>query len=63
MWLPTSADIYFDLRGRHIRRKNTFSNYLLFSVNEKQSISPPKESKAVEDPSTCVPAPSRPLGN
>jgi hypothetical protein len=32
-------------------------------VNEKQSISPPKESKAAEDPSTCVPAPSRPLGN
>jgi len=63
MWLPATADIYFDLRGRHIRRKNTFSNYLLFSVNEKQSISPPKESKAAEDPSASVPAPSRPLGN
>ena len=44
MWLPVSADIYLNLRGRHIRRKSTFTNYLLFSVNEKQSISAPKGS-------------------
>src|SRR5256884_2922349 len=61
MWLPVSADIYFNLRGRHIRRRSTFTNYLLFSVNEKQSISAPKESKSADDPSTSVPAPPRPL--
>jgi hypothetical protein len=46
MWLPVTADIYFSLRGRRIRRKNVFQNYLLFSVDEKQSISAPKEVQA-----------------
>ena len=46
MWLPVTADIYFSLRGRRIRRKNVFQNYLLFSVDEKQSISAPKEAQA-----------------
>src|SRR5437667_4134701 len=63
MWLPASADIYFDLRGRRIRRRNTFTNYVLFTVNEKQSISAPKESKSADDPSTSVRAPLIPLGN
>ena len=62
MWLPASADIYFDLRGRRMRRRNTFTNYLLFTVNEKQNISAPKESKSGDGPSTTVPAPARPLG-
>jgi tetratricopeptide (TPR) repeat protein len=60
MWLPASADIYFDLRGRRIRRRNTFTNYLLFSVNEKQSISAPKEAKGAEDTEPHVAAPARP---
>jgi hypothetical protein len=60
MWLPTRADIYFDLRGRRIRRRNTFTNYLLFSVNEKQSISAPKETKETEDAEPHAAAPSRP---
>ena len=63
MWLPASADIYFNLRGRRIRRKNTFTNYLLFTVNEKQSISAPKEPQSGDDPSTSVRTPLRPLGN
>jgi len=63
MWLPASADIYFDLRGRRIRRKNTFTNYLLFTVNERQSISAPKESKSEDDRSTSAPGSVRPLGN
>jgi tetratricopeptide (TPR) repeat protein len=46
MWLPVTADIYFSLRGRRIRRKNMFQNYLLFSVDEKQTISAPKEAQA-----------------
>jgi Tfp pilus assembly protein PilF len=45
LWLPMTADIYFDLHGHRIRRKTTFQNYLLFSVDEKQSISAPKEAK------------------
>lgn len=60
MWLPTSADIYFDLRGRHIRRKNTFSNYLLFSVDEKQTVSAPNENKARGAAAPASTVPNRP---
>jgi tetratricopeptide (TPR) repeat protein len=63
MWLPASADVYFDLRGRHIRRKNTFTNYLLFSVNEKQSIAAPKETKETENTEPHAAASARPERN
>jgi Flp pilus assembly protein TadD len=46
LWLPESAEIYSDLRGRRIHRRHTFSNYVLFSVDERQKISPPKTGKA-----------------
>jgi tetratricopeptide (TPR) repeat protein len=49
MWLPATANIYFDLRGRKFRRLNTFSDYLLFSVDDKQKISAPKETEAASD--------------
>ena len=43
MWLPQSAEVYFDWKGRRMHRRHSFSNYLLFSVDEKQHISAPKE--------------------
>lgn len=43
MWLPQSAELYCDWRGKRIHRRLSFSNYLLFSVDEKQNIAPPKE--------------------
>jgi tetratricopeptide (TPR) repeat protein len=42
MWLPQSAEIYYDWRGHRSHRRHGFSNYLLFSIDEKQSISEPK---------------------
>lgn len=42
MWLPQTAEVYFDWRGRRMHRRHSFSNYLLFSVDEKQHISAPK---------------------
>lgn len=42
MWLPQSADVYYDWRGRRSHRRHSFSNYLLFSVEENQRISVPK---------------------
>jgi tetratricopeptide (TPR) repeat protein len=47
MWLPTSAEIYYDWKGRRAHRRHAFSNYLLFSVDEKQHISQPKISQSL----------------
>jgi hypothetical protein len=60
MWLPMTADIYFELRGRRIRRKNVFQNYLLFSVDEKQNISTPKDAAASENAAPASAGPVRP---
>jgi hypothetical protein len=43
MWLPQTAELYSEWKGHRIHRIHSFSNYLLFSVDEKQQISAPKE--------------------
>ena len=42
MWLPQSAEVYSDWRGRRFHLRHSFSKYLLFSVDDKQTISTPK---------------------
>jgi tetratricopeptide (TPR) repeat protein len=49
MWLPHTAEVYYDWRGRRTYRRHSFSNYLLFSVDDKQRISAPKAAQ--ESPS------------
>jgi Tfp pilus assembly protein PilF len=48
MWLPQTAEVYYDWRGRRTYRRHSFNNYLLFSVDDKQKISDPKA--ALETP-------------
>lgn len=43
LWLPKSAEVYFDLQGRRYHHRHSFSNFLLFSVDTRQEIQPPKE--------------------
>lgn len=43
MWLPQSAELYCDWKGKRMHRRLSFSHYMLFSVDEKQNIAPPKE--------------------
>jgi tetratricopeptide (TPR) repeat protein len=51
MWLPQSAELYYDWKGRRSHRRHSFSNYLLFSVGDKQRISAPKiEDELPPDP-------------
>jgi hypothetical protein len=53
MWLPQNAEVYYDWRGRRTHRRHSFSEYLLFSVDDKQRISTPKaEEPAATDSST-----------
>jgi hypothetical protein len=42
MWLPLTAEVFYDLRGRRIHRRHSFSSYMLFSVDDRQRISAPK---------------------
>jgi hypothetical protein len=42
MWLPQTAEVYSDWRGKRIHQRMSFSNYLLFAVDDKEKISSPK---------------------
>ena len=41
-WLPKTAEVYCDVRGKRMHQRMTFSDYLLFAVDDKQKISAPK---------------------
>jgi len=41
LWLPQTAEVYYDWRGHRGHRVHRFTNYLLFSVDDKQRISAP----------------------
>ncbi|MCU1240869.1 MAG: hypothetical protein JWO71_1595 [Candidatus Acidoferrum typicum] len=41
LWLPQSAEIYFDFNNHRMHRRHHFRNYMLFAVDEKQQISMP----------------------
>jgi tetratricopeptide (TPR) repeat protein len=54
LWLPESAEIYFDYGNRRMHRRHHFRDYMLFAVDEKEQISVPKVEADVVGP----PAPS-----
>lgn len=45
MWLPQTAEVFYDWRGRRSHRRHSFKNYLLFSVDDKQQIADPKAQR------------------
>ncbi|MGC1493669.1 MAG: hypothetical protein WA798_20075, partial [Candidatus Acidiferrum sp.] len=50
LWLPKSADWYCSIGGHRYHRRHTFSQFLLFSVDQNQTIAAPKESVAPPGP-------------
>jgi tetratricopeptide (TPR) repeat protein len=42
LWLPKSADWYCSISGKRFYRRHAFSEFLLFSVDDKQKISAPQ---------------------
>jgi tetratricopeptide (TPR) repeat protein len=42
MWLPQSAEVYYDWKGKRIHRRHSFSEYMLFGIEDKQKITVPK---------------------
>lgn len=58
LWLPRTAEVYYNWRGHRTHRRHSFSNYLLFSVEDKQKISAPKEGVASTAPAgSAIPNP------
>lgn len=41
LWLPQTAELYIQYRGRRYRHRHSFSNYMLFSVNVDERIQAP----------------------
>jgi len=48
LWLPHSSETYLDFNGHRIHRRQEFSNYLLFWVEDRQRIENPAESEPSE---------------
>jgi hypothetical protein len=43
VWLPQTADVYFDWQGHCVHRQH--SDYLLFSIDDKQQVADPAKEK------------------
>jgi tetratricopeptide (TPR) repeat protein len=50
LWLPKSADWYCSISGQRFHRRHSFSQFLLFSTDDKQKISVPVVPVTSEDP-------------
>jgi len=46
--LPASAELFLDFHGRRIHRRQSFRDYLLFSVDDTQKISVPESRARIE---------------
>jgi hypothetical protein len=42
LWLPKSAELYFDFRKHRYFRRHTFRDFLLFSVDSDSNVSQPR---------------------
>jgi tetratricopeptide (TPR) repeat protein len=45
LWLPSNTDLYLDYNGHRLHRQHTFTNYMLFSVDEQQQIRAPTQAE------------------
>ena len=50
LWLPDSAEMFFDFHGHRMHRRHYFRNYMLFSVDATQKISDPKAALESKTP-------------
>jgi hypothetical protein len=44
LWLPATAELYWERHGRRYYRRHSFSNFKVFVVDTNQKFQPPKES-------------------
>ena len=51
LWLPLATETYLDFNGHRIHRRQDLSNYLLFWVDDRQSIEQPKTTEVPQEAS------------
>jgi hypothetical protein len=56
LWLPKSAEIYFDFRRHHYYRRHSFDHYMLYSVDTQEK----RKEPAVKPPDAPSPKPEKP---
>jgi tetratricopeptide (TPR) repeat protein len=49
LWLPRSAEIYFDFRKRHYYRRHSFDHYMLYSVDSDEKRKEPAAKPVAEN--------------
>src|SRR5450631_2784587 len=49
LWLPKSADIYFDFRKHHSHRRHSFDHYMLFSAETEEKRKEPVAKPVLEN--------------
>jgi hypothetical protein len=50
LWLPSSVELYMDLRGQRFYRKHSFTDFKLFSVDTQYEVGEPKETRKAQRP-------------
>jgi tetratricopeptide (TPR) repeat protein len=58
LWLPKSAEIYFDFRKHRYYRRHSFNRYMLFSVDSEEKANPPKSAPPPGDKTIRPAAPT-----
>jgi tetratricopeptide (TPR) repeat protein len=51
LWLPYSSETYLDFNSHRIHRRQNFSNYMLFWVDDRERVEKPKETVEEQQPS------------
>jgi hypothetical protein len=55
LWLPKTAEIYFDFRRHHYLRRHSFGHFMLFSVDAGETRTEPRASKQPPGPPAVSP--------
>jgi hypothetical protein len=53
IWLPQTADLVSERRGKRLHERISFSDYLLFSIDNKQELSAPKPQEWLSSERIC----------
>jgi hypothetical protein len=50
LWLPSSVELYMDIKGQRFYRKHSFTDFKLFSVDTQYEVGEPKETRTGQQP-------------